>query len=492
MNGGPPDGDPTDDGPTGSEPTNEPAGAGGAEPPDVLADPEKPPDPPDGGDLPPEEIDRVFSVMNKALTGEDVEESQAERLLSVLERALAGPSDTDPETLAELVSVLEEVVVAPDDLDDVDIDGLLGVLEEAVGGATGADAENLEDVFGVLEEGLTDPTGLDPEDVERFRAGLESALVDLTGSAEGDLGGLSPASGAAGADPREVGDDDEVLDTFRIARVATAMTQRATGYSMESGIRAGTRMAYAAATSESPADLLMETRAIALDELQRAGIDVGEEQSDWLEAHEEELVDRRPLTAGALRERGGRLLSESAEVGRDEILHPAYPSILDELAADEARVLRLLATDGTQAYMDVRDRGYIPFTTELVAEHMTMVGTDAGCRHPERTPLYLENLERLGLVAFAEDPIDDLKHYQVLEAQTHIEDARESAKRPKTVYGSLYLTDLGVDFCETCLPVEVDIERSRARFRRESGSSPAQKDSSSGPSSPMDGESRSE
>ena len=438
------------------------------EPPDLLADPEEPPDPTKEADLPPEEVDRVFSVMDEALTGDAVGELQAERLLSVLERAIASLADTDPETLAELVSVLEEVVVAPDDLDDVN--GLLSVLEEAVGGATGADAENVEDVFGVLEEGLTDPTGLDPEDVERFRAGLESALVDLADPAGGNLGGVFPVPDLAGVDPEAVeAEESDVPDTFRIARVATAMTQRATGYSMESGIRTGTRMAYAAATSESPADLLTETRAIALDELQRAGIDIGEEQSDWLEAHEEELVDRRPLTAEALRERGERLLSQSAEVGRGETLHPAYPSILDELAADEARILRLLADDDTQAYMDVRDRGYIPFTTELVAEHMTMVGTDAGCRHPDRTPVYLQNLERLGLITFEQNPVDDLKRYQVLEAQPHIEAARESARRPKTVYGRFYLTDLGVEFCETCLPVSVDYERSRARFRRESG-----------------------
>ena len=469
MSGEPPDDDPTHDGPTGSEPTNEPAGAGGAEPADVLADPEKPPDPPDEADLDPDEIDRVFSLMDEAVTGDAVEEPQARRLLSVLERAIASPSDTNPETLTELVSTVEELVLDPNDLEAVDVDGVLDILEEAVSGATAADPENLEDVFAVLEEGLTDPTGLDPEDAERFRAGLEGALVDLTGSDGGDLGGLFSASGAAGAGPREVGGDDEVPDTFRIARVATAMTRRATGYSAESGIRAGTRMAYAAATSESPADLLTETRAIALDELQRAGIDVGDEQSDWLEAHEEELADRRPLTAETLRERGERLLSKSAEVGRDETFHPAYPSILDELAADEARILRLLATEGTQAYMDVRDRGYIPFTTEPVAEHMTMVGTDAGCRRPERTPTYLQNLERLALVAFSQDPIDDLKRYQVLEAQPHIEAARESARRPKTVYGRLYLTDLGVGFCEACLPVRVDLEHSRAQFRRESG-----------------------
>lgn len=420
-------------------------------------------------DLPPEQIDRVFGVMDEAVTNESVEGSQVDRLLSVLERALSSPSETNPETLAELVSIIEEIVIDPDDLEDVNVDGLLGILEEAVSGATAADSENLEDVFGVLEEGFTDPTSLDPRDVERFRSGLEGAIVDLTDPAGGNLGGFFPVPGLTGVDPEEIDHDEggDTLDMFRIARVATAMTQRATGYSMESGIRTGTRMTYAAATSESPADLLTETRAIALDELQRAGIDIGEEQSDWLEAHEDEMVDRRPLTAAVLRERGEELLSKSAEVGRDEAIHPAYPSILDDLAADEARILRFLATEGTQAYMNVRDSGYIPFKSSLVAKHMTRVGADAGCRHPERTPIYLENLKRLGLITFDEDPIDDLKQYQVLEAQPHIEAARDAATRPKTVYGSLHLSEMGVEFCEMCLPVSVDYEGPRTRFRRE-------------------------
>jgi hypothetical protein len=435
------------------------------------------PDPPDvdepESELPPEEVDRMFSVMDEAVTSDAVEGSQADRLLSVLERALSNPSQTNPETLSELLSILEDLLINPEDLEDVDLDGVLGVLEEAVRGASSADEENLDDIFEVLEAGVTDPTSLDPDDIERFRSGLEGAIVDLTDPAGGNLGGFFPVPGLTGVEPEDVahenGEDGDALDMFRIARVATAMTQRATGYSMESGIRTGTRMTYAAATAESPADLLTETRAIALDELQRTGIDIGAEQSDWLEAHEEEMVDRRPVTAEVLRERGEKLLSKSAEVGRDEGIHPAFPSILDELAADEARILRLLATEGTQAAMDVRDRGYVPFKSSLVAEDLTRVGADAGCRHPERTPIYLQNLERLGLTTFSDDPIDDLKRYQVLEAQPHIEAARDAAKRPKTVYGSLYLSELGVEFCETCLPVSVDDERARTRFRRESG-----------------------
>ena len=432
------------------------------------------PDPPDVADpeaaLPPAELDRAFTVMDEAVTGDAVADSQVDRLLSVLERAVASPTETDPETLSELLAVLEDLLIDPDDLEDVDVDGILGVLEEAVRGATAADEENLDDVFEVIEEGVSDPTSIDPGDVERFRSGLEGAIVDLADPAGGNLGGFVPVPGLTGVDPDELDEtSDGALDAYRIARVATAMTQRATGYSMESGIRTGTRMTYAAATASSPADLLTETRAIALDELQRAGFDIGDARSDWLEAHEEEMVDRRPITAEVLRERGEKLLSKSAEVGRGEVMHPAYPSILEDLAADEARILRLLATDGTQAYMDVRDRGYIPFTTSLVAEHLTRVGADAGCRHPDRTPIYLRNLQRLGLVTFSEDPIDDLKQYQVLEAQPHIEAAREAARRPKTVYGSLSLSEMGVDFCVACLPVDVRVELPRSRFRRESG-----------------------
>ncbi|MFQ3320378.1 MAG: hypothetical protein ACI8UR_001132 [Natronomonas sp.] len=416
-----------------------------------------------GADLPPQEVDRVFSVMEQAIESDSLEGHQLERFLSVLEGAFATPSETSPETVAELISILEELVVDTDDIDD--IGGVLSILEETVAGATAADEEGLDEVFEVLGEGITDPTGLDPEDIERFRSGIESAIVDLTDPNAGSLGPLFAFPGTAGtaADAADV--DEEALDMFRIARVAAGMTQRATGYSMETGIRTGTRMAYAAATSESPAELLTETRAITLDELQRAGIGIGEEQTDWLEAHEDEVPGRRPLTKEAVRERGERLLSKSAEVGRNEAVHPAYPSILDELAGDEARILRLLATEGTQACMNVRDKRYVPFKSHLIAEHLSMVGGDAGCRHPERTPIYLQNLERLGLITFSDEPIDDLKRYQVLEAQPHIEKAREAANRPKTVYVSLYLTDLGIDFCETCLPVDIEFTRAQTRFR---------------------------
>lgn len=419
-------------------------------------------------DLRPRELERAFDILEEALTNQTIGGQQVEQLLTVMERAVATPEETDPETVAELISMLEELIIEPDDLSDIDLGGFLSIFEEAITGTTSADREEVADMFEVVQEGIRDPTGIEPEDIDRFQSGLESAFFDFTDPSSGGVGSLLSMTGLMGGEtPPPEADAADGIDMFRLARIAAGMTQRATGYSMESGIRTGTRMAYAAANSKSPAELLTNSRAIALDELQRAGIDIGDEQQTWLETHEDDLVDPRPVTQEALEERGEELLAESAEIGRDEPIHPAFPIILEQLATDEARILRLLATDGPQSAIDVYERKFIPFRSKRIAKNMTMIGSDAGCRNPRQTPVYLQNLTRLGLVEIVEDPVSDLKNYQILEAQPHVEMARDSAKRTKTAYKSVHLTDFGATFCEMCFPFEVAVEELSVDFRSE-------------------------
>lgn len=416
-----------------------------------------------GGDLRVQEVDRIFSILESAVQREEIDIEQTNQLLRLLEQVVASPAGTDPDAIAELVSMLEELILQPDDLSEANIEGTLSVFEQAITGLTN-DPERAEDVLSVVEAAVRDPAGVSPKDVERFRSGIEEALLGFTDPDTGGLGQLFGASGSPVEDAEAL--EDEQLDLFRLACLGAGMTQRATGYSVESGLRTGTRMAYAAMNANSPAELLTETRALTLDELRRSGVNIGEQQQEWLTAHED-AIEQRPVTGEQLRERGERLLSQSAEIGREEPFHPAYPSILDELATDEARILRLLATEGMQASVDVYDKQYIPFTSRLVAQNLSMVGNDAGCRDKERTPIYLQNLDRLGLVRFADEPVENLKRYQVLDAQPHIEAAMENAKRPKTVYGSIQLTEFGIDFCEACLPVTVKHRKQRRRFRGE-------------------------
>jgi hypothetical protein len=155
----------------------------------------------------------------------------------------------------------------------------------------------------------------------------------------------------------------------------------------------------------------------------------------------------------ALRRRGEELLARSADVGQDEELHPAYAQILDNLSPDEARILRLLATNGPQPAIDVR-RG-LPLVSELVAPGLNMIGAEAGCRHTDRVPAYLDNLNRLGLIWFSRETLRDINRYQVLEAQPDTAEAmREGGRTARTVRRSIHLTPFGTDFCRVCLPLD--------------------------------------
>jgi hypothetical protein len=158
----------------------------------------------------------------------------------------------------------------------------------------------------------------------------------------------------------------------------------------------------------------------------------------------------------SLREQGAELLRQSADVSADDETHPAYERILKELAPDEARILRLLARSGPQASVDVRAANLIGVGSQLVAPHLNMMGTEAGCRHVERVPAYLNNLQRLGLIWFSDIPVEDIMAYQVIEAQPDAIEALRRAGRAKTAHRSIRLTAFGKDFCNMVLPETAD------------------------------------
>lgn len=161
-----------------------------------------------------------------------------------------------------------------------------------------------------------------------------------------------------------------------------------------------------------------------------------------------------PLDEVALRAHGAELLRRSADVTYHEPFHPAYSRILDLLAPDEARVLRLLYVDGAQPTVDVRTGSPLPGNSELLAPGLSMVAASAGCRFHARIPAYLNNLFRLGLVWFSREAIDDLGRYQVLEAQPEVLAALGRSKRSRTIRRSLHLTPFGADFCRICIPTD--------------------------------------
>ena len=239
-----------------------------------------------------------------------------------------------------------------------------------------------------------------------------------------------------------------------LIRIGVAAGWRTTVWAIRSSAKAYARALDAAASGESPSEILQSTR----DEARRyarsmLGI-VGMEDRVKAPAR----GSHAPSSNGsseALRERGEELLRHSADVHFEGDAHPAYERILEELAPDEGRVLRLLAREGPQPTVDVRT-GVLPINlgSELLAPGLSMIGAEAGCRYPDRVASYLNNLFRLGLIWFSREPVRDPLRYQVLEAQPEVIEAMKGAKRSRTVRRSIHLTPFGDDFCELCLPLD--------------------------------------
>ena len=253
-----------------------------------------------------------------------------------------------------------------------------------------------------------------------------------------------------------------------LARIGAAAWWRTSVWTAEKSARLGARVVRAAASGQPPAELFHSGGEEAREYARRVlGVEPGEAESTGerspagASGHEPSRIGaprRGPSRNGApssLRDRGAELLRRSADVELEENAHPAYARILEQLAPDEGRILRLLALEGPQPSVDVRS-GLIPLssTTELVAPGLNMIGEEAGCRHVDDVPAYLNNLFRLGLTWFSREPLPDPLRYQVLEAQPVVTDALASAPRTRTVRRSVELTPLGRDFCRRCLPLE--------------------------------------
>ncbi len=240
-----------------------------------------------------------------------------------------------------------------------------------------------------------------------------------------------------------------------LARIAAAAYVRSARWTARASTDAGQRVIRAAMSGQEPGELFRSTGA-ELRERTRRVLGIPDDRPEARAAMTPEAAEEdREKARQSLRERGEELLRRSADVNLDEDSHPAYARILEDLAPDEARILRLLLEQGPQPAVDVRS-GLLPLksTSELVAAGLSMIGPEAGCRHLDDVRAYLNNLFRLGLIWFSSEPLHDPLRYQVLEAQPDVADAMGAASRTRTVRRSIHLTPFGADFCELCLPRE--------------------------------------
>lgn len=165
-----------------------------------------------------------------------------------------------------------------------------------------------------------------------------------------------------------------------------------------------------------------------------------------------------PVTEQALRERFHALLERSREPAPpDDQPHPAFARIVDALTPDEARIILLLCEEGPQPIVAVRAAPLIGRGAQTVLENVSLVGEQAGCHLPERTPAYVDNLCRLGVAERHDEELVGDEDYEVLASRREVAEAEETIheernQRASVDRGQLRLTRLGELLCEVCLP----------------------------------------
>jgi len=161
-----------------------------------------------------------------------------------------------------------------------------------------------------------------------------------------------------------------------------------------------------------------------------------------------------------LRRTGEELLRRSRDVWDENERHPAFVSILNELAPDEARILVLMLEDGPQPAVDVVEGGLMGQLrgSPMIARGLTMIGAQASVRYPSLVPQYLNNLTRLGLVWQSEEPVSELIRYQVVEAQPDVLEAVHAKGGARIKRRSIHLTPFGQDFARACFADAEDLD----------------------------------
>ncbi|WP_084478656.1 DUF4393 domain-containing protein [Nocardia jejuensis] len=256
-----------------------------------------------------------------------------------------------------------------------------------------------------------------------------------------------------------------IRGAFRGVGLAVGTAVRGTEWAVGTSFEITKQLTQAALDGESSADIAERTGA-ALRSIARSALGVTEGSVREIVSYVPTPTSApqqaigvnggglvRSATTDDLRRRGDALLARSADVYFTEDVHPAYDRILDQLAPDEARILRFMALNGPQPLVDVRTNRPLGIGSELVTGDLTSVPEQAGVRYPDRSRHYLINLSRLGLMMTSEDPVV-LSRYMVLEVQPVVESALKKAGRvPKIVRKSLRLTEFGEDFCSTCFSI---------------------------------------
>jgi Abortive infection alpha len=168
---------------------------------------------------------------------------------------------------------------------------------------------------------------------------------------------------------------------------------------------------------------------------------------------------------GALREGYLSLLTATMDRSVAADVHPAFIDLLGQLNGDELRLLTSWGGGGPFPLLSLSSRLRHGGASRVELRHFSVLGMRAACDDPHKTPAYLDNLARLGLVEIRPTRVtDDVRmfvelenHPTVVMARARIEDQPPVRIGPisepivaDVQYKSLYVTAFGRQFRAAC------------------------------------------
>ena len=118
-----------------------------------------------------------------------------------------------------------------------------------------------------------------------------------------------------------------------------------------------------------------------------------------------------------LREMYANLLVASMNKETKWSVHPSYIDVIKQLTPDEARILnRLPAPFLSEPAVDILVKRPQMAGHFTIFKNISVIGLEAECAVEENTPVYLDNLSRLGLISINEIALADAWRYDKVES----------------------------------------------------------------------------
>jgi hypothetical protein len=120
-----------------------------------------------------------------------------------------------------------------------------------------------------------------------------------------------------------------------------------------------------------------------------------------------------------------RALDQSTSGSQVELFH----HILDQLVADEARIIGALSDGSSSPAVNIYDWTRRRTPGRAVLENASLIGRSANVALPEMVPTYVSHLLSLGLVEMGPEDTDLKADYEILMAETTVLRAIADASR---------------------------------------------------------------